>query len=111
MIAVLFELEPIASEADRYFALAGELKPTLETIDGSISVERFQSINNPDKYLSLSFWRDEEAVKAWRNLSAHRQAQRQGRVSIFRRYRIRVGAVIRDYGMNLDNQQCRHQQQ
>jgi heme-degrading monooxygenase HmoA len=72
----------------------------VETIDGFISVERFQSVTNPNKYLSLSFWRDEKAVKIWRNLFEHRQAQKQGRSKIFKDYRLRVSQVIRDYGMN-----------
>ena len=104
MIAVIFELEPKSELKDRYFDLAAQLKPLVENIDGFISIERFQSLANPDKYLSLSFWRDEEAVKEWRNLADHRQAQKQGREEIFNDYRLRVAGVIRDYGMNSRSQ-------
>ena len=71
----------------------------MEKIDGFLSIERFQSVQNPDKFLSLSFWRDEEAVKAWRNLFEHREAQKVGRTKIFQDYRLRVANVVRDYGM------------
>ncbi|HUP95116.1 MAG TPA: antibiotic biosynthesis monooxygenase [Burkholderiales bacterium] len=100
MIAVIFEVWPAAGRAQDYFELAGALKPDLEKIDGFISIERFESVTTPGKYLSLSLWRDEDAVRAWRNLESHRRAQAQGRGGIFADYRLRVASVIRDYGMN-----------
>jgi len=99
MIAVIFELEPKASEKECYFSIAAELKSLVEKSEGLISLERFQSLSNPEKYLSLSFWRDEDAVKAWRNNIEHRAAQARGRSEIFQNYRLRVASVIRDYGM------------
>jgi heme-degrading monooxygenase HmoA len=100
VIAVIFEVWPAAGRAQDYFDLAGALKPDLEKIDGFISIERFESVTTPGKYLSLSLWRDEDAVRAWRNLEGHRRAQAQGRGGIFADYRLRVASVIRDYGMN-----------
>ncbi len=99
MIAVIFELTPKHSCADAYFNIAAALRPSLETIDGFISIERFQSLTEPGKYLSLSFWRDENAVAHWRNQGAHRSAQSQGRRDIFKDYRLRVAQVARDYGL------------
>ena len=99
MIAVIFEVEPAGGRRDAYFGIAAELKPLLNGMDGFISVERFQSLNNPEKLLSLSFWRDEAAVAAWRNTPEHRHAQKAGRGGIFAGYRLRIGAVIRDYGL------------
>ena len=99
MIAVIFELEPKASARDAYFSIAAELKPLVEKADGLISLERFQSLSNPEKFLSLSFWRDEDAVKVWRNNFEHRAAQGRGRSEIFQNYRLRVSSVIRDYGL------------
>ena len=99
MIAVIFEVTPHKAHYDDYLAIAADLKPVLETMDGFISIERFQSLSAPEKILSLSFWRDEDAVKAWRNLAEHRSAQTQGRTGIFKDYRLRVAGVIRDYGM------------
>lgn len=99
MIAVLFELEPLPGQRDAYLAMAAELRPMLEEIDGFVSIERFQSLTNPDKLLSLSIFRDEAAVAAWRNTMHHRRAQAAGRSSIFRDYRLRVAEVLRDYGM------------
>jgi heme-degrading monooxygenase HmoA len=98
MIAVLFELWPAEGRADDYFGLAAALKAELERIDGFVSVERFQSLADPGKLLSLSFFRDEEAVRAWRNLPGHRAAQAHGRSGIFADYRLRVAQVLRDYG-------------
>ena len=98
MIAVLFEVEPAASGADRCFALAEELRPALEAIDGFLSVERFESRTRPGRYLSLSYWRDEAAVQRWRAAAGHRRAQHEGRSSLFAQYRIRVAEVLRDYG-------------
>jgi heme-degrading monooxygenase HmoA len=99
MIAVIFEVRPKPGRAQRYFDIAAELKPMLQSIDGFVSVERFRSLTDEDKYLSLSLWRDEEAVRAWRTHAGHRDGQQEGRADVFADYRIRVAAVLRDYGM------------
>ena len=99
MIAVLFEADAVPEHQARYFQLAAELKPLLAEIDGFISIERFQSLSEPDKLLSLSFWRDEAAVQQWRNLEQHRQAQVRGRHEVLEYYRLRVAEVVRDYGL------------
>jgi heme-degrading monooxygenase HmoA len=100
MIAVIFEVWPAQGRTDDYLALAGALRADLEAVDGFISIERFQSLSDPKKLLSLSIWRDEDAVKVWRNHQKHRQTQAAGRAGIFADYRLRVAHVIRDYGMN-----------
>ena len=99
MIAIIFEVEPAEGRRDDYLAIAASLRDDLQKIDGFISVERFQSLTTPGKILSLSFFRDEEAVRDWRNLAKHRSAQSAGRNGIFRDYRLRVAKVMRDYGM------------
>ena len=99
MIAVIFEVWPDKDHRQDYFDIAATLKPELEKIDGFISVERFSSLTEEGKILSLSFWRDEAAVKRWRTQVEHRTAQRAGRGGIFRDYRLRVASVLRDYGM------------
>jgi heme-degrading monooxygenase HmoA len=99
VIAVIFEVWPAEGRAREYFALAAALKSDLEKIDGFISIERFESLTSKGKYLSLSFWRDDEAVRKWRNLEAHRSAQAKGRGGVFADYRLRVASVVRDYGM------------
>ena len=99
MIAVIFEVWPADGRKQTYLDIAAELRPELERIDGFISIERFQSLTDDKKLLSLSFWRDEAAVKAWRNVEHHRQAQKAGRAGVFRDYRLRVASVLRDYGM------------
>lgn len=98
MIAVIFEVEPHPDRRDAYLAAAARLKPLLETIEGFVSVERFESLTNPGRILSLSIWRDEAAVERWRNVEEHRRIQAAGRASMFAGYRLRVAAVIRDYG-------------
>jgi len=103
VVAVIFELWPAEGRADEYFALAASLKTDLEKIDGFISVERFESLTTKGKYLSLSFWRDEESVRVWRNLAGHREAQAKGRGGVFADYRLRVASVVRDYGMQERN--------
>lgn len=100
MIAVLFEVWPAEGRAHEYFALAAELKPLLHAVDGFISVERFESLTEPGKLLSLSVFRDEAAVHAWRTIAEHRVAQARGRSGIFRDYRLRVAEVVRDYGLH-----------
>ena len=97
MIAVIFELTPAPGRKQEYLDLAAALKPELERTDGFVSIERFESISNPGHFVSLSFWRDEEAVRKWRNLAGHREAQAKGRGGIFSRYRLRVAQVLRDY--------------
>jgi heme-degrading monooxygenase HmoA len=99
MIAVIFEVWPKPERRRDYLDLAAALRSDLEAIDGFISVERFESLSEPGKLLSLSFWRDEAAVAAWRNLTTHRAAQAAGRSEIFADYRLRVAGIIRDYGM------------
>jgi heme-degrading monooxygenase HmoA len=98
MIAVLFEVWPAEGERDTYLALAARLKADLAAIDGFISVERFESLTEPGKLLSLSFFRDEAAVEAWRNQRSHRATQAKGRAGVFEDYRLRVASVMRDYG-------------
>ena len=100
MIAVIFEVWPAEGRAGEYFDLAASLKADLEKIDGFISIERFESLVTKGKYLSLSFWRDEDAVRTWRNLDNHRKAQMKGRGGVFADYRLRVASVLRDYGFN-----------
>jgi heme-degrading monooxygenase HmoA len=99
VIAVIFEVWPAEGRAGEYFDLAASLRAELERIDGFISIERFESLVTKGKYLSLSFWRDEEAVRTWRNLRAHREAQARGRAGVFADYRLRVASVLWDYGM------------
>ena len=100
MIAVIFELQPREGLANRYFALAAELRETLVKQPGFLSVERFESLTQPGRFLSLSFWTDEAAVRGWRQQMAHRDAQREGRDSVFTDYRLRVAEVLRDYGLH-----------
>jgi heme-degrading monooxygenase HmoA len=100
MIAVIFEVEPADGRTNDYLGRAADLKPLLQTVDGFISVERFQSLSKPGKLVSLSFWRDEAAVAAWRNTEEHRQAQAAGRADILAGYRLRIAHVVRDYGMD-----------
>lgn len=100
MIAVIFEVWPAEGRRQEYLDIAADLRPLLETIDGFISIERFESMSAPGKVLSLSFWRDESAVETWRRVEAHRAAQQRGRHEIFRDYRLRVANVERDYGMH-----------
>lgn len=100
MIAVIFELEPNHGAPSRYFELAASLKAELESIDGFISVERFESLARPGRFLSLSFWRDEASVRTWRCHGMHRRAQQEGRSDVLAGYRLRVANVLRDYGLH-----------
>jgi heme-degrading monooxygenase HmoA len=100
MITVIFEVWPADGRKQEYLDIAGGLRPELEKIDGFISIERFQSLTDEGKVLSLSFWRDEDAVLEWRNLEQHRSAQIKGRGGVFADYRLRVASVLRDYGMS-----------
>ncbi|HEX2546605.1 MAG TPA: antibiotic biosynthesis monooxygenase [Ramlibacter sp.] len=99
MIAVIFEVWPHPEHRDAYLAWAADLKPQLQQMEGFISIERFQSLSDEGKLLSLSFWRDEECLAQWRQLEAHRAAQAAGRATIFRDYHLRIANVARDYGM------------
>jgi len=99
MIAVIFEVEPASQGRTVYLETAAALRQRLETFDGFISIERFESLARPGRILSLSFWRDEAAVAAWRTTEKHRQAQVAGRTGLFRDYRLRIARVIRDYGL------------
>jgi heme-degrading monooxygenase HmoA len=99
MIAVIFEVKPHQKQKQHYLDIAASLRDQLAQIDGFISVERFQSLTDANKILSLSFFRDEAALAQWRNLQTHREAQSAGREMVFEDYRIRVASVVRDYGM------------
>jgi heme-degrading monooxygenase HmoA len=104
MIAVIFEVRPAEGEKQHYLYLAAALREDLARIDGFISVERFQSLTEPGKILSLSFFRDEEAVRHWRNCSRHRATQAKGQAGVFADYRLRVASVMRDYGLHERNE-------
>ncbi len=100
MLAVIFEVMPDSEGKQEYLDIAADLRDHLGDIDGFISIERFQSLVNPDKILSLSFWENEEAIAQWRNLEKHRSAQSRGRNELFSDYRIRIGEIVRDYSMS-----------
>lgn len=107
MIAVIFEVQLDDEQKQAYLDIAAQLRPLLDGINGFISIERFASLSEPGKVLSLSFWRDEQAVEAWRQRGEHREAQARGRADIFQDYRLRVAGVIRDYG-KFDREQAPH---
>ena len=100
MIAVIFEFTPAEGRFPDYLALVDTLKADLAKADGFLSLERFESISNPGKFVSLQFWRDEESVRKWRNVQNHREAQAKGRGGIFASYRLRIASVVRDYEMD-----------
>ena len=100
MIAVIFEFTPAEGRFPEYMDLVAQLKPELDKADGFISLERFESITNKGKFVSLQFWRDEEAVRKWRNVQKHREAQARGRGGIFSSYRLRIASIVRDYEMD-----------
>jgi heme-degrading monooxygenase HmoA len=95
--AVIFELTPAPGRKQEYLDLAAGLADEVSKFDGFISIERFESITNPGNFVSISWWRDEEAVRRWRNVQKHREAQAKGRAGIFTKYRLRVAQQIRDY--------------
>ena len=99
MIAVIFEVEPAPGHTGEYLDAAAKLRPLLEQADGFLSIERFESLTQKGKILSLSFWRDEAAVRQWRERNEHREMQAAGRAGIFATYRLRVAEVLRDYSM------------
>ena len=99
MIAVIFEVHPAEGRMDDYLGIAADLRPLLDEIDGFLSIERFQSLNDEGKLVSLSFWRDEAAILEWRRMDRHRRAQATGRRTVLADYRLRVAEVVRDYGM------------
>ena len=100
MIAVIFEVTPNEGRKQEYLDIAADLRPMLGKIDGFVSIERFQSLSEEGKILSLSFWRDEESIMQWRKLEAHRAAQKKGRQEVFENYRLRIAKILRDYGLN-----------
>ena len=100
MHVVIFEVWPKDGRREEYLEIAAALRAELEQVDGFISVERFVSLTEEGKMLSLSFWRDEEAVRRWRNHADHRATQAKGRAGVFADYRLRVASVERDYGMS-----------
>ncbi|MBF4485684.1 antibiotic biosynthesis monooxygenase [Flavobacterium sp. CSZ] len=99
MIAVIFEVIPNEGKKEEYLNIAASLRPELDYIDGFISIERFQSFSDPEKVLSLSFWKDEESIQQWRNLEMQSHAQAKGRNEVFKDYHLRIATVVRDYGM------------
>lgn len=100
MIAVIFEAWPSADGKQEYLDIAARLRPILDRVDGFMSIERFQSLSDPSKVLSLSFFRDEAAIMDWRNSPEHRTAQAIGRAGVFSNYRLRIADTLRDYGLS-----------
>ena len=104
MITVIFEFTPVQGRFPEYLELVETLKEDLAKAEGFISLERFESITSKGKYVSLQYWKDEESLRAWRNLQKHREAQKKGRAGIFKSYRIRIASVLRDYEMDKRDQ-------
>lgn len=100
MMLVIFEVELLPGAQQRYLDAAAALRPLLAQVEGFIAIERFESLSQPGKLLSLSTWRDEAAIAQWRNLEVHRRTQRLGREHLFADYRVKVAAVLRDYGQH-----------
>lgn len=100
MIAVIFESWPKHGRGETYLEMGQRMMSLVEGFDGFISIERFESVVQPGKFVALSFWRDEAAVTAWRNVVEHRQIQRGSRNGVFEDYRLRVASVTRDYSMH-----------
>src|SRR6476469_6246500 len=100
MVSVIFEVWQHPKHRAGYLDWAAELKNELVKMEGFISIERFQSLTDPDKLLSLQFWRDDASLKAWRNLESHRAAQAARRKTMFKEYRLNIAEVIRDYGLD-----------
>jgi heme-degrading monooxygenase HmoA len=100
MIVVLFEAQLRPGQQQTYLDLAANLRPEVQRVDGFLSIERFTSLNDPQKILSVSCWRDELSLSKWRQFPAHRAAQAEGRENVFLDYHLRITQVIRDYGMN-----------
>src|SRR5689334_12300489 len=100
MIAVIFEFTPAEGRFPEYMGLVDTLREDLAKAEGFLSLERFESITNKGKFVSLQFWRDEESVRKWRTLQRHREAQSKGRAGIFESYRLRIASVVRDYTMD-----------
>ncbi len=96
-IIVLFEVTPTKTGAEKYLELAGKLRPMLSSAEGFISAERFKSINNEGKLLSLNIWESEEALEKWRNTLEHRMSQAEGKNKLFESYKITVCSSIREY--------------
>ncbi len=104
MIAVIFEFTPAEGRFPEYLQLVETLKEDLARAEGFISLERFESLYNKGKYVSLQYWKDEESLRQWRNLQKHREAQKKGRAGIFKSYRICIASVLRDYEMDKRDQ-------
>lgn len=100
MIAVIFEVTPREGRTDDYFDTATALKEEVEAIDGFISVERFESLTMPGKFLSISLWRDEDAIKIWRENVSHQAAQAKGKDEVFANYHVRITSIMREYSFS-----------
>lgn len=100
MIVVIFESRPKPGKKQAYLDMAALLMPLVAEVDGFISIERFQSVADEGKMVALSFWRDEAAVTAWRNVMEHRRVQQKSRQTVFEDYRLRIAQVVRDYTLN-----------
>lgn len=99
MYAVIFEVEISDGKKDQYLNIAAHLKEQLVKMPGFISIERFESLVTEGKLLSLSFWEEEKHLLLWKKNIDHMAAQKEGRDSIFKDYRIRIAEVKRDYTM------------
>ncbi|GLX62845.1 monooxygenase [Proteus vulgaris] len=103
MIAVIFEVKVKQGKQNHYLSLAADLKPLLQDIEGFISIERFHSLSTQEKLLSLSWWKNEEAVLQWKKNILHKKAQQEGRESIFDFYKISIVSLTREYSFNKEN--------
>src|SRR3954454_14561603 len=48
--------------------------------------------------VTVSYWRDEDSARAWKQVAEHLVAQQRGREAWYSDYRVRVAVVHREYG-------------
>ncbi len=47
--------------------------------------------------ITVSYWRDLESIRKWKNVSEHAAAQKMGREAFYQNYRLRIARVEREY--------------
>ena len=93
-VAVIFTSR-MSADNQGYPEMAAEMETLAREQPGFLGIE---SVRGADGLgITVSYWRDEESVRAWKAVGRHRAAQAAGHAKWYEHFEVRVARVVRAY--------------